>query len=673
MQPARALEHILLGQRGHLYPWAPVCFALGIGTYFSLKFEPQLQVFAFMGAVCAVSALLLLLWRSVYAPLVWLLVLVTGGFLVAGLHAHRVAGPVLEFRYYGAVQGRIIKVDRSSRGSLRLMLDQTVLERMAPDKTPKRVRVSLSRAEEEAWVRPGSTVMLTALLSAPSGPVEPHGFDFQRHAWFLGLGAVGYTRTPLMLLEPAGQNKPILQIRHRFADFVRAQIAGENGAFAAAIMTGDRSAMSQETVTSLRRTNLAHLLAISGLHMGLLTGVVFAAMRYVLLLVPITRNRLPTRKLAAAVALVASFFYLLLSGGNVATERAFIMATVALGAVMFERRVFSLRAVATAALLVLALRPEALLGPGFQMSFAATTALVCVFAAFRDHRQLLGPRWLRPVSTVFVSSLVAGLATAPVAAAHFNQFAHYGLLANLLAVPLMGVVVIPSAVLALLLWPLGLSAIGFWIMEQGIVWILGVASLISGLEGARGTVVSPEPLVLVILALGALLFALWQGRLRLVGLVPVLAGFGLWNQTTRPEVLISADAKLVGVMAADGRVLSKFKGSGFAASNWLENDGDARDQQTAANGWEGGAVLGPVVFRHVWRKRDMADLNCARGEILVVAAKTAEITGNLPCKVYDLNSLAVSGAVALRLHGDKLTETTARTVTGRRLWNLTAP
>ena len=323
-----------------------------------------------------------------------------------------------------------------------------------------------------------------------------------------------------------------------------------------AIMAGDRSGMSQETVDALRHTNLAHLLAISGLHMGLLSGFIYAAIRYGLVLSPSLRHRVPIRKTAALGALVVSFFYLLLSGGSVATERAFIMAMVALGAVFFERRVISLRSVATAALIVLLWQPEALLGPGFQMSFAATTALVAVFAALRDHNISLGPKWLRPFSTLFVTSFVAGLATAPVAAAHFNHFAHYGLLANLLAVPLMGAVVIPAGVIALILWPLGLSSLGFFVMELGISWILTVAGFFAALDGARGTVVAPDPYVLAMMMLGALGVALWRGTARLIGVLPMLVAAGLWSQTTRPDVLISDTGKLVGVMTEAGRVLS---------------------------------------------------------------------------------------------------------------------
>ena len=333
--------------------------------------------------------------------------------------------------------------------------------------------------------RPGLRVMTTAHLLPPSGPAEPGGFDFRRHAWFQGIGAVGYTRVPLLTIAEAGGWQPMFRARMALAGRVRDRLPGEPGAFAAAIMAGDRSAMAQDTLETLRTTNLAHLLAISGLHMGLLVGFVFAAFRLGLAAVPRIGLRLPAKKLSAALALVVAAGYLGLSGGNVATERAFVMAAVVLVAVMLDRRAISLRSVALAATILLVWQPEALLGPGFQMSFAATTALVAVYRLIRDAGLPLGPRWLRPVSAVAITSVVAGLATAPLAAAHFNLWSSYGLLANLPSMPLMGLVVMPAAVVSAMLMPLGLDGIPLWVMGRGLAAILWIAESVAA-SRARG-------------------------------------------------------------------------------------------------------------------------------------------------------------------------------------------
>ncbi|SFE68531.1 competence protein ComEC [Sulfitobacter brevis] len=491
----RQLAQIMLQQRGELVGWIPVFLALGIGSYFSILYEPSLVFYLAVAGIIAVMLAFAKLLPEAASPLAIAVALGLTGFLLAGVRAHSVAGPVLGWRYYGPIEGRVVAIDRSQSDALRLTLDQVRLDRVTPDRTPKNVRISL-HGDQSASVtpEPGLRVMTTGHLSPPSGPVEPDGFDFQRHAWFVSLGAVGYTRVPLLAMAQASEGHTgmgVFRIRMAASARIQRTLPGDIGGFAAAITTGDRSAISRMALENLRVTNLAHLLAISGLHMGLLTAVVLGGLRILLSLHTGTALRLPTKSIAAVGALIAATGYLMLSGGNVATERAYIMVAVALGALMIGRRALSLRAVAIAAIIVLALRPEALTGPGFQMSFAATTALVAVFGWLRNVQTDRVPRLLKPVLAVVISSAVAGMATAPVGAAHFNTISHYGLIANLASVPLMGVLVIPAAVVALVLAPLGLDWIALWFMGLGLRWILGVAEFIAGLEDAQSYVAGP--------------------------------------------------------------------------------------------------------------------------------------------------------------------------------------
>ncbi|WP_409077737.1 ComEC/Rec2 family competence protein [Roseovarius sp. SCSIO 43702] len=664
------MQDNLAAQRGHMFGWVPVCLAAGIGIYFSVPQEvPQGLLLALFGGGLGGLALALR-FHPRGAPLVIGASLVALGIALAGLRAHHVAEPVLGFRYYGPVEGRIVAMDRSGSDALRLTLDRVVLFNLPPERTPARVRISLHGEGGGTDPRPGLRILATAHLSPPGGPVEPGGFDFQRHAWFQRLGAVGYTRVPVLALEPPARRWSAFGARVALSKHVQARLPGEAGAFAAAIMTGDRAGMGQETLRALRVSNLAHLLAISGLHMGLLAGFVFALVRLCLVASSWVSLRVPAKKIAAGVALGVAAFYLALSGGNVATERAFIMVAVVLLAVIFDRRALSLRAVALAAVIVLVLRPEALLGPGFQMSFAATTALIAVFAWLRDRDAWLGPRWVRPVTTVFVSSLVAGVATAPFAAAHFNQIAHFGLVANLLSVPLMGALVMPAAVMSVCLMPLGLDWIALWVMGQGLGWILGVAHWVAGLDGARGVVVSPGPLVLPMLAVGGMVLLLWQGRSRVMGLVPILAAFWLWSGAERPDVLISEDGSLVGVLTGDGRALSKARGAGFVALNWLENDGDRADQATASARWTGRGTFGGIAITALAGKRDVAAFaGCDAGEIVVMGHEPDPPLGPVACRVIAPSELRATGAVSLAFKAGEVRITTARQRSGARLWN----
>ena len=674
------IEDALLAQRGALIGWVPVFLGVGIGIYFSLGEEPSASVFMLLAFAC-VALWFTSRWFSVaYAPLALALILIAVGAGLAKWRTESVSAPVLTFRYYGPIEGRVVNIDRSASDAPRLTLDRIVLADMSPERTPARVRVSIHGEQVLTDYRPGEVLIMTGHLSPPSGPAEPGGFDFQRHAWFLELGAVGYTRTPVLRFsapDRAGLAMRIFALRMAVSAWVQQAMPGETGAFAAAIMTGDRSAMGQDTLEDLRAANLAHLLAISGLHMGLLTGFVFAVIRYGLALIPTIALYWPVKKIAAVVALLVGAFYLALSGGNVATERAFTMVAVMFVAVLLDRRALTLRAVAMAAIVVLVWQPEALMGPGFQMSFAATTALVAAFGYLWRFDMRWLPRWARPALSVFLSSFIAGLATAPFAAAHFNQIAHYGLVANLLSVPLMGILVMPAAVLAVCLAPLGLAWIGLALMDLGLRWILFVAREVAAMEGAVGHVHVPDGAVLPLLTLGLLFALLWRGRARGVGLAGVVVAALLWQQTTRPALLVADDGGLIGLIGPEGRALSKPTGSSFVAGIWLENDGAPVAQGIAAarTGLER-RERKMVAYMGDWRvmqttgKTVLQSLDgCGGADVLISNQPDA---GPRPCTVFDLDRLRQTGALAFDLaeNGD-LVITTAHGLAGNRPWNAT--
>lgn len=680
MRPSR-LQVVVETQRGHLFPWVAVFYAGGVGVYFALPAEPGAAAWAGVAGLAAcLTVFLSTRWRGRLWPVAALFVLL--GLLAAGQRTASVAEPVLGFRYYGPVEGRIVGTDRSASDKPRLTLDRVVLADMAPERTPARVRVSLHGEQGFLEPEPGRIVGLTAHLSPPQGPVEPGGFDFRRHAWFQGLGAVGYTRTPAVTLAPAEGASALWlwRLRMRISAGIRDVLPGATGGVAAAITVGDRSGIPADALEDLRAANLAHLLAISGLHMGLLTGLVFATVRTGLALHPSLALRVDGKKIAAVAALAAGAVYLALSGGNVATERAFIMAAVMLVAVLFDRRALTLRSVAVAALVVLTLRPEALTGPGFQMSFAATTALVAVFGWLRhvgETRRRL-PRWARGVAALVISSAVAGAATAPIAAAHFNQVPHYGLVANLLSVPLMGALIMPAAVLAAVLAPFGLHWVGLWVMDPPIRWILGVADRVASLDGALSFVPAPPPAALPLLVLGALFVVLWRHPSRGAGLLPIAAAAALWAGAERPPVLVAASGGLVGVMSADGRVLSKPRGDGFPAAIWLENDGDPAGQAEAAGRAGLGGAPGAREFNvgrakavHLTGRggRERAAAACRSAEIVVLSVEADEADAPEGCRLYDRARLRETGALALWPDGEGLRIVSSADRAGLRLWN----
>ena len=347
------LSTVLEAQRGRLFLWLPVCLSLGIGLYFAIRFEPLAGLVQILTGVNILLLIAAFIDRCATSSIIiraFSLILL--GFLLAILRTNTVAEPVLGWRYYGPIEGVIVAIDRSNANRPRVTLATPYLGKISKPRTPAYVRVSLHTDEGLEHLRPGARVRTLGSLAPPSGPVEPGGFDFQQYAWFKRLGAVGYSRKPVELVMSPDQNSYTLRLfdlRVRIACHVRGHIVGQTGAFAAAIITGDRSAINPAMLDDLRASNLAHLLAISGLHMGLLVGFVFALVRYGLALNHYTALYWPTKKLAAVLAIIAGLAYLQISGAAVATERAFIMVSVMLIGVLLDRPAITLRAVALAA------------------------------------------------------------------------------------------------------------------------------------------------------------------------------------------------------------------------------------------------------------------------------------------------------------------------------------
>lgn len=660
------------GLRGHRLPWVAAAFGAGVGLYFALPSEPGRGA-ALAWAWLALSGLYMA-WRTrASVGVLFLLpaIVILGG-LTAQMRTLSVAGPVLPFRYYGAVEGRIVALDRSSSGAVRLTLDQVRLDRLAPARTPRRLRISLQGDLPVPMPEPGARVMTTAHLLGPSGPTEPGGFDFQRHAWFQSLGAVGYTRVPLLRAGPDRDSlaAAVARTRARVANALRARMPGQVGEVAAAITTGDRSGLSTDVTTALRASNLAHLLAISGLHMGLLVGFVFWAVRGGLALIPSIALHHPTRIWAALAAFPFAAAYLALSGGGVATQRAFVMAAVMLGAIVLGRRALSIRSVAIAALIILVWRPESLTGPGFQMSFAATGALIL---AFRGLTTLDLRGWTRGWRgqglSLLLSSVVAGAATAPIAALHFNRVGHYGVLANMLAVPFMGLLVMPFLFIGLMLMPLGLEAPALAVAGFAIEWILLVADRVAALPGSVSAVAAPVWYVLPLLGAGMAILGAARGlAVRGGGVAALLLAAMVWVQSPRPDVLISDDGRLIGIAGETGRWLSRDSGVSFVATSWLENDGDLRTQAQAASG--SSPDFAPVPLHHAPTKTRLpaAIEACARTGGWLIAATAPDVTPP-GCRLFDPQTLARTGALALFRDADGgVVVQTARALQGARPW-----
>ena len=394
--------------------------------------------------------------------------------------------------------------------------------------------------------------------------------------------------------EASGFALALAELRARIAQRITAENPGPAGAMAAALVAGVRAGIDQATWRAMQISGLAHILSVSGLHMVMVAGSVFAICRWLLALIPPLALRYPVKKPAAALALLAAAFYLLLSGSSVPAQRSFLMTAVALLAVMVDRNPFSLRLLAwsPAAMVVLLLRPEAVVGASFQLSFAAVLALMVVFEAWQrrtpdQDRAEPGPLWAvwRYLAGVSATTLVAGAATTPFAAFHFQTIPTYGVLANLVAVPLTSFLVMPAGMVGLLLMPLGLEGPFFATMTWGCEGVLWIARATADLPGASVLVRQWPGSALALLAAGGLWLALWQQPWRWAGLGPVVAAMMLVTVTRPPDLLINATLGMAAVRGGDGTVtLLEWRRDRLIRGSWLRHLGVASAEKAPAPG-----------------------------------------------------------------------------------------
>jgi competence protein ComEC len=480
----------------------------------------------------------------------------------------------------------------------------------------------------------------------------------------------------------------LARLRLGIADRIRAAVPGTAGAVAAALITGDRSAIPEETIQAMRDSGLAHLLAISGLHMGLVAGILFFGIRLVLALVEPVALRLSIKKAAAGCAFAGALVYLLLSGATVPTQRAFVMTGIVLAAVLLDRTAISLRLVAWAAMVVLLLQPESLMGPSFQMSFAAVLSLVAAYEGLRGpmRRWRAGGGAARKVALYLaglaLSTLVAGTATGVIALHHFGRFSVYGLVANLIAIPLAGFWIMPWGVLACVLMPFGLEDLALTPMAWGIDLMLDAARMVASWPGASVQVPAMPGWGLALAAFGGIWLCLWRGPVRWVGGAGVLAGLLSIALTQPPDVLIDGGGKLIAVRTADGGLsLSSRRAGRFVARIWQERGGDADASAWPETASADGRLTcdsigclyraGGRTVALVRDERAFAD-DCVAGTV-VVSTVPARWHCRGADRVVDRFDLWRNGAYALWLDRDGVRVLSVREARGDRLWTRAPP
>jgi competence protein ComEC len=684
-----ALSETLAAEQDRWFPWSVAAFGAGIAAYFGLSFEPSLIV---AGAAVFMSAAFGYFARvssNTQIRFACALIAASGlGFAAAKIRTERVDAPIIA-RETGPVRitGRIENVEIRAANRARIVLATETME--DNDTPPERVRLTLMGARAVQAAVPGAFVSALAVLQPPPEPVLPYGYDFSRWAYFQGIGGVGFTYgapQPAEGAEPGIIDRiraAILSWRLGITKRVESAVPGPDGTIAAALITGTRAAISEDDTEAYRDSGLAHVLSISGLHLGLAGLGIFFVVRALLALSPTLALTQPIKKWAAVAAFLSASFYLLISGGGSPAVRSHLMLSAMLLGVIADRPALSMRAVAIAALFILAFVPDEIVNPGFQMSFAAVIGLIALaeWAASRprrDESSIRILRWLgrsrRYVLGMLATSLVATLATTPFAIYHFDRAVSYSLLANLLAEPIVAFVIMPCAAAAVVMMPFGLEATPLQAMGWGVHQITAIAHWVADLPGSS-TLIRSWPLsALLGIVFGGLWIALWRRSWRWFGLVPIAASFVVIQFSTRPDVFIARDALAAAVRGEDGKlVILGARPDEYTTEQWLLRDGDLRDIAAARSGArcdELGCTASTAGGRTVALSLKIGALSedCTRAAVLI-AAMPVRRDCDKPELVVDRFDVFRDGATALSFDDNGIHVETVTGTRGERPWS----
>lgn len=691
---ARAAFELEL-ERGGAYLLAPVFMALGVIVYFSASQEPG---FLALFGIAAMAVLLLFVLpsrRSTMRLVAMAALLCVVGALFAKAETWRASTKIIGGQISTQLTGRVAAIETMANGRVRLTIDVESTDRPVLRYAPDRVRVSARKVPPE--IRVGSQVRGIVSLMAPSGPVRPGSYDFSFKSYFNGIGASGYfMRGPELLPEVkpvsglGGFLIHVEQARNVIAERIRTRMGGPEGEIAAALVVGVRAGIPEDVNEAMRRTGIYHIISISGLHMALVAGTVMGTLRFAFALFPAFSSRRPVKKYAAGVALAAIAAYLFISGGEVAAQRSFIMLAIMLTARLFDRAALTMRNLATSAAIVIIISPHEVIGPSFQMSFAATAALVGAYAIWSQYRSagrkrtsmadrplagtLLRKAW-GFMAALAATSIVAGLATTVFGAYHFQRVSPLSLVANLAVMPIVSVFVMPFAVAGSIAMPFGLDGPFFAVMAQGLAAMIAISVWLSqhspidavGLISVHSVVFLTAALIIVTMA------TTW---LRVMALPLALLGLVMIVHVRTPDILVSEDARLVGVSVSGSRLaINRPRPNEFTMENWqraLQTDEIVRPRKStskildvtgwnsvgqtpAGNGFVCDAEL--CLARHVSgavvaHAQDAASAKraCEQAEVIIVDDATAgDVCRNPRILVITKRDLARSGSAAIQL------------------------
>lgn len=571
-------------QSGRVALWTPVAMGIGAALYIGGRSEPGWLDVAW--PLCA-TVLTILLLRALRAPpsivaVAILAVFAASGYAAGKIRTFEVQGPVAPETGAVRIVGWVVDVASPGQSGGRLVIAPTRIGALSNEQLPNRIRITA----RDDLIGPGAAIAFTGLINPPPAPASPGAYDFARNAFFDGIGGVGVALTQpeiVTLSDPPLRLRLTMRLnamRWSLAQHIAADMSPTARGMGVAMVTGHEAWLDQDTQQNLRDSGLAHIVSISGLHMAIVGGFAFLLARWLISAIPWLALRIDGKKTAAVFGLVAVGAYLVVSGAPAPAQRAAITAAVAFGAILCGRRAITLRALAIAALIIIALQPEAVSEAGFGMSFCATAALVALAEQWRPPPREISVPWpIRLAQSAglwiivsLAASLVAGLATGPFAIQDFNRVAVFGLPTNVAIEPLSSFVMMPSLALGAVLEPFGLGKPFLVLASWSIDFLQGGAGWIAGRPHAVMLVASAPAAALPVAFLGILWMCLWKGAGRWLALPAALA-VTLWPRPEPPFAWVDNEGGQAAVRQGSAAVPMRPQTRLFGADYWARRRG----------------------------------------------------------------------------------------------------
>ena len=529
--------------------FVPVGIGVGVGIYFSLSNEPLFSL-----NICTVILLLLLtIFCKSHRWACGILLTISIGFFAGQLRTKTVNTFMLSHKFDKPINiSATVETCEKTEKGMTFIVNDVHRQSKYPSSINKINKLHLTWRGKKALAsekdyQPGDKVSFCVVLSPLTSRAFPQGYDFKKQFYFKGIGARGFITKEPKILERCKQTSFqvfIERLRHGINKKIESQLSGDVAAISKALTTGSKTSIPQKVRDSFARSGIAHILAISGLHMGIIGFFVFWLCR--LLLCCAIGRYYNVKKIAAVISWLVVLFYLFISGCSVPSMRAFIMHTLVICAILLNRTALTMRAVAVAATVIILCSPEVILFPSFQMSFGAVIALVAFYERAWDFSPVF-----KMFSNVVMTTVIASIPTALFSMYAFNQLTLNSVLANIVAVPLMTFFIMPIALTALFLMIFNCAQPLIILFGYGVDVLIKIADYISQLPGSFFIMHTPSVTVMITIVLSGLILTLLHHKIRLVGLGGIACGLLIYAFEPLPDIFVSQDTKVIGIRTDD--------------------------------------------------------------------------------------------------------------------------